>query len=93
MSTTALTVLGATARRGREVVARMRYSGKVITILTPGGHALGRLIPVGYLKGSLDNPDSFDVWTARHPSVPTPSDRELAYGMTVPDGVRFLLGY
>lgn len=91
MSTTTLTVLGATARHGREIVARMRYSGKVITILTPNGHALGRLIPVGYLKGSLDNPDSFDVWTARHPAVHTPSDTTLAYGLPKAEAIQFLL--
>ena len=91
VNTATLTIHGASARRGSEIVARLRYSGKVITIVRPDGHALGRLIPVGYLRGSLADPDHFDAWTARHPAVHTPSDTELAYGMTIAEGVAFLL--
>jgi hypothetical protein len=92
VSTATLTIHGASARRGREIVARFRFAGKVITVADTSNHALGRLIPVGYLQGSLDDPDSFDVWTAKHPVVHTPSDTELAYGMTMTEAVGFLLG-
>ena len=89
----ALTVTRAVVRDGGQTVATLRYSGRMITVVVRG-KAVGRLLPVGYTSGRPDDGSGmYDVWTALHPSVPTPSDRELAYGLTVPDGVRFLLGY
>lgn len=85
-----LTVLGATARRDGQVVARLRYAGKVITVRA-GNQAIGRLIPVGYLRGSLDDTGNYDVWTAKHPAVHTPSDETLAYGLGLAEAVEFLL--
>jgi hypothetical protein len=86
-------VTRATVQRGGRKIADLRYSGRVITVEV-SGKAVGRLLPVGYASGQPDDGSGmYDVWTAKHPSVPTPSDRELAYGMTVPDGVRFLLDY
>lgn len=87
----ALAVLGSTARRGDEVVARLSYAGKVITVRSPDNRAIGRLIPVGYLQGSLENPDSYDAWTAKHPTVSTPSDTRMACGLSLARGVEFLL--
>lgn len=87
----ALTVLGSTARRGDKVVARLSYAGKVVTVRSPDNRALGRLIPVGYLQGFLEAQDSFDLWTAKHPTVSTPSDTRLACGLNLARGVEFLL--
>jgi hypothetical protein len=87
----ALVVFRAIARRGSEVVARLSYAGKVITVRSLDDRTLGRLIPVGYLQGSLENLDSYDAWTARHPTVTTPSDTRLARGMPVVKAVEFLL--
>ncbi len=72
------------------MVARLRYAGKVITVAGADGRILGRLIPGGYIKGSPDS-ENFDVWTAKHPMVPTPSDTLLAEDLTMADAVAFLL--
>lgn len=89
----ALAVLGSTARRGDKVVARLSYAGKVITVRSPDNRAVGRLIPVGYLQGSLENPDSYDAWTAKHPTVSTPSDTRLACSLSLARAVEFLLDH
>ena len=74
-----LVVHGSTARRGGRVVARLRWSGKVITVIPEGaGKPAGRLVPEGYLGGRPDDGTGRnDAWTAKHPTVHTPSDREL----------------
>jgi hypothetical protein len=89
----ALEVTRAVVRCGGRKVADLRYSGRVITVKA-GGRAIGRLLPVGYTAGQPDDGSGmYDVWTAKHPAVPTPSDRELAYGLSMPDAIGFLLGY
>lgn len=88
-----LEVTRAVVRLGGAKVADLRYSGRVITVVARG-RALGRLLPVGYTRGRPDDGSGlYDVWTAKHPAVPTPSDRELAYGLSVADGIGFLLDY
>ena len=88
-----LEVTRAVARRGGVKVADLRYSGRVITVVVQGRPA-GRLLPAGYAAGRPDDGSGlYDVWTAKHPSVPTPSDRELASGLTMAGGVSFLLDY
>jgi hypothetical protein len=89
----ALEVTRASVRRGGRTVAHLTYSGRVITVRVRG-RAVGRLLPAGYLRGEPDDGSGlYDVWTAKHPSVPTPSDRELASGLTVPAAAGFLLDY
>jgi hypothetical protein len=96
-----LTVTRATVRRGGRVIAYLAYSGRAITIRMaflelPGksvvrSTALGRLLPVGYTEGKPDDGSGlYDVWTARHPSVWTPSDRRLKSGLGLTAAVRFL---
>ena len=89
----ALEVRGATARRGGQVVARLRWSGKVITVTPSGaGKPAGRLVPEGYLSGRPDDGSGrYDAWTAKHPTVHTPSDRELKTGLSLAEAVALLL--
>jgi hypothetical protein len=92
MADSDLEVTRASVRRGGLIVARLTYSGRMITVRVRG-KAVGRLLPAGYLRGEPDDGSGlYDVWTAKHPAVPTPSDRELACGLTVPAAVGFLLG-
>jgi hypothetical protein len=86
-----LKVTRASVRRGGRTVAHLTYSGRMITVKMQG-KAIGRLLPAGYTEGRPDDGSGlYDVWTAKHPSVPTPSDRQLASSLTVPDAVGFLL--
>lgn len=89
----ALVVRGATARRGGKVVARLRWSGKVISVIPEGaGKPAGRLVPEGYLSGRPDDGSGrYDAWTAKHPMVHTPSDRELKTGLSLAEAVALLL--
>lgn len=91
-ATEPLVVTRAVARRGSRTIARLRYAGKAITVVQPGGKAIGRLLPAGYLRGEVSaDTEHFDVYTAKHPAVHTPSDTALACGLTVPGAIEFLL--
>jgi hypothetical protein len=88
-----LVITGSSARRGGQVVARLRWAGKVITVIPAGtGKPAGRLVPQGYLSGRPDDGSGrYDAWTAKHPMVHTPSDRELRAGLPLAEAVASLL--
>lgn len=93
MTTTAdaLVVTRATVQRGGRIVAHLRYSGRVVTVVRHRGATVGRLIPEGYLQGRTGSL-CYEAWTAKHPMVPTPSDERLGDRIfTFEAGVRFLL--
>lgn len=85
-----LVITRAEVRAGGRRVAFLRYSGRVITVVLPSGRTAGRLLPVGYMSGDASD-SHFDVWTAKHPAVHTPSDRQQAYGLELDDAIRYLL--
>jgi hypothetical protein len=88
----ALEVTRATVRRGGYIVAYLLYSGRMITVVDPYRRTLGRLLPPGFADGCPDDGSRrYDVWTAKHPAVPTPSDRILASCLPLADAVSFLL--
>jgi hypothetical protein len=88
-----LVISGSSARRDCKVVARLRWSGKVITVVPAGaGKPAGRVVPEGYLGGRPDDGSGrYDTWTAKHPLVHTPSDRELRTGLSLAEAVASLL--
>lgn len=93
MSTKArnLLVARATVRQGGKVIANLRYAGRQVTVVRADGKAVGRLFPAGYPLGLPDGTDLVDAWTAKHPSVPTPSDQLLGERLTVEAAVELLL--
>jgi hypothetical protein len=76
-------------------VASLRHVGRVVTVIRrPDGKSIGRLMPHGYDQGAPDDGSGLmDAWTAKHPSVHTPSDIPLGRGLTLTDGVALLLGW
>jgi hypothetical protein len=73
-------------------VATLWYAGKVVTVKSTADKALGRLMPRGYDRGAPDDGSGrVDAWTAKHPSVPTPSDTLLERDLTIAEGVALLL--
>lgn len=71
---------------GRQV-ARILYSGRMIKV-EARGKALGRLLPTGFLDGEPDDGRGrYDLWSAKHPHVPTPSDAIVAEDLTFEEAV------
>lgn len=86
-----LVVTQASVRAGDRIVAHLRYSGRVVTVVRHRGATVGRLMPEGYLQGRTGSL-CYEAWTAKHPMVPTPSDERLSDRIfTFEAGVRFLL--
>jgi hypothetical protein len=67
--TSPLDIRGHTVRRDGEIVATLTYAGDCINVRNPAGQVIGRLVEYGG--------GQFGAWTAVHPAVPTPSDRQL----------------
>lgn len=75
-----------------ERVGTLRYSGKMTTVLL-AGKSVGRLMPAGYTRGVPDDGSGLlELWTAKHPDVPTPSDTIIGSGLTLRDAVALLVG-
>lgn len=77
---------------GRRPVAWLLWSGRCLKVEDTRGRALGRLLPAGYLEGRPDDGSGlYDVWTAKHPLVHTPSDQVVARDRTVEEAVALLV--
>lgn len=71
---------------GRQV-ARILYSGRMAKVEVRG-KALGRLLPTGFLNGEPDDGRGrYDLWSAKHPHVPTPSDVIVAEDLRFEEAV------
>jgi hypothetical protein len=75
-------------------VAYLRWSGRTVTVVSPQGKSIGRVMPEGYAQGRDGQHGGYDAWTAKHPSVHTPSDVivEGGTGLTLGGCVALIIG-
>jgi hypothetical protein len=89
---TTLTLTRAAVFEDGRRAAYLRWSGRAVTVMSPRGKALGRLLPVGYATGRPDDGSGlYDAWTAKHPHVHTPSDTIIGDGLELAEGVALIL--
>jgi hypothetical protein len=88
-----LVITEASVRRDGRLVARLRRTGREVTVLSADARPcrLGRILPAGYTEGDPGG-SLFDTWTAKHPMVHTPSDTITARLLTFPEAVAFIIG-
>jgi len=93
-----LTITGGSVRDGGLLRARLTYSGrlnKVVLLTAPDGRRLGRITPAGFFTGEWD-PGSpgclYEPWTAKHPTIHTPSDTPTGQPMPWEQCVAFIVG-
>lgn len=87
-----LVITEASVLRDGRLVARLHRLGEgtVVLSLDARPRRLGRIWPSGYMQGHR-NAGSYDAWTAKHPSVHTPSDVIIAEGLPLAGCVAAIL--
>jgi hypothetical protein len=87
-----LTITEAAVYADGRLAARVLWSGRMMKVESLRGRGLGRLLPAGYHEGRPDNGSGlYDLWTAKHPHVPVPSDRVIAESLPLRDCVALLI--
>jgi hypothetical protein len=91
--TASLRITRAAVYSDGRLVARLLWSGRMVKVENLRGKGLGRLLPAGYADGRPDDGSGlYDVWTAKHPHVPTPSDTITATDLSLAECVARVLG-
>lgn len=91
--TSTLVVTQAAVRVDGRRVARLLWSGRCVKVEGLGAKGLGRLLPAGCLEGRPDDGRGlYDVYTAKHPLVHTPSDEPLGRDLTLSEGIALIIG-
>ena len=74
-------------------VARLLWSGRMVKIEDLRGRGVARLLPAGYAEGRPDDGSGlYDLWTAKHPHVHTPSDEIVAEALTLERCIAMAIG-
>ena len=88
---TTLVITEAAVFADGRLAARVLWSGRTMKIENLKGKGIARLLPIGYHQGRPDDGSGlYDLWTALHPHVPTPSDKIIAEGLPLEDCVALL---
>lgn len=73
-------------------VGRLLWSGRTAKFENLRGRGLGRLLPAGYAQGLPDDGSGlYDLYTAKHPHVHTPSDVIVEKNVTLEKAAVLLL--
>jgi hypothetical protein len=89
---TALVITQAAVYADGRLAARVLWSGRMMKVESLRGRGLGRLLPAGFTEGCPDDGSGlYDLWTAKHPHVPVPSDQVIAESLPLKDCVALLI--
>lgn len=93
LAETRLTVTRASVRLDGRTAAWLSWSGRLVTVEDLHGKAIGRLLPSGYAQGLPDDGSGlYDLYTAKHPHVHTPSDVIVGGNLTLEQAAALLIG-
>lgn len=82
---TQLDIRGHTVRRDGEIVATLTYSSGYTSVRAFDDAVIGRFCQI------QNDPDLYSAWDAKHPAAWTPSDDQLAQGVTLESAIEVIV--